>query len=254
MNIVKHSRRLISRPLTRIRRTGAGWLLRHHATALRRRLANANSLDERVAAARSCQPLRSNQKPGEITSLLERLDAMRPALVCEIGSDRGGTLALIASSARSGAEFLSIDLCFSISRHRVYHLLMHPTQRVTCLEADSHSPRTLDRVVDWLRGRKFDFLFIDGDHTYDGVKRDYEMYAPLVRPGGIIAFHDIVPDFRTRFGVPTPRDVGEVPRFWSELKANPPGRLEELVEDPDQDGYGIGVLWVEPPSRVEHAQ
>ena len=32
-----------------------------------------------------------------------------------------------------------------------------------------------------------DFLFLDGDHSYEGVRRDFENYAPLVRPGGIVA-------------------------------------------------------------------
>jgi len=33
-------------------------------------------------------------------------------------------------------------------------------------------------------------LWIDGDHTYEGVKADFEAWAPLVIPGGIVAFHD----------------------------------------------------------------
>jgi predicted O-methyltransferase YrrM len=37
---------------------------------------------------------------------------------------------------------------------------------------------------------KISALFIDGDHSYLGVKRDIELYAPRVVPGGIIAFHD----------------------------------------------------------------
>lgn len=36
----------------------------------------------------------------------------------------------------------------------------------------------------------FDFLHIDGDHRYEGVKADYLKYAPIVRPGGVIAMHD----------------------------------------------------------------
>lgn len=36
-----------------------------------------------------------------------------------------------------------------------------------------------------------DFLFIDGDHAYEGVKADFEMYSPLVRKGGLVALHDI---------------------------------------------------------------
>ncbi|MEO0196406.1 MAG: class I SAM-dependent methyltransferase [candidate division WOR-3 bacterium] len=45
-----------------------------------------------------------------------------------------------------------------------------------------------------LGNSKLDFLFIEGNHSYEGVKMDFEMYFPLVRKGGIIAFHDIVKD------------------------------------------------------------
>ncbi len=38
--------------------------------------------------------------------------------------------------------------------------------------------------------REYDLLLIDGDHSYDGVRQDFENYAPLVRKGGIILFDD----------------------------------------------------------------
>ena len=75
------------------------------------------------------------------------------------------------------------------------------------------------------------------------------MYSPLVRKGGAIAFHDIVPDFRTRFGTPTTNDVGEVPAFWTELKHRV-GKTREFVEDASQDGYGIGLLEWEGTGRA----
>lgn len=37
---------------------------------------------------------------------------------------------------------------------------------------------------------KIDLLFIDGDHTFDGVKNDYERYSKYVRDEGIIVFDD----------------------------------------------------------------
>ena len=37
-----------------------------------------------------------------------------------------------------------------------------------------------------------DFLFIDGNHDYEAVLQDYEQWSPKVRPGGVIAFHDVV--------------------------------------------------------------
>ena len=57
---------------------------------------------------------------------------------------------------------------------------------------------------------------------------------------GVIALHDIVPDFKTRYGVATGADVGEVPKFWAHLKKEV--RTFELVQDPEQDGMGIGVV------------
>ena len=37
-----------------------------------------------------------------------------------------------------------------------------------------------------------DLLFIDGNHDYEAVLQDYEQWSPLVKPGGTIAFHDVV--------------------------------------------------------------
>lgn len=75
----------------------------------------------------------------------------------------------------------------------------------------------------------FDFLFIDGDHSYEGVKRDYEMYSRLVRKGGLIAFHDICEH---------PVESGcEVKKFWDELV----GEKEEFISEPKTWG-GIGVI------------
>ena len=36
----------------------------------------------------------------------------------------------------------------------------------------------------------FDFIFVDGDHSREGVYRDLSLYYPKVRSGGIIAGHD----------------------------------------------------------------
>ena len=37
---------------------------------------------------------------------------------------------------------------------------------------------------------KIDFLFLDGDHTEKGFKKDYDLYFPLLRKGGVIICHD----------------------------------------------------------------
>lgn len=58
----------------------------------------------------------------------------------------------------------------------------------------SHTPQAVKKLYNFTDG--IDFLFIDGDHTYQGVLTDWLLYAPLVKRGGIIAFHDsCCPDF-----------------------------------------------------------
>lgn len=49
---------------------------------------------------------------------------------------------------------------------------------------------TSDDAISQLRGSKYDFIYIDGLHTYEGVKRDIENYLPLVKSGGHIGGHD----------------------------------------------------------------
>jgi len=72
-------------------------------------------------------------------------------------------------------------------------------------------------------------VFIDGDHTYDGVKADFEMYSPLGRPGGVIALHDIAyPNC-------------DVPRFWSEI--SPRYTAKSIIHQRGPTGMGIGVIW-----------
>lgn len=94
-------------------------------------------------------------------------------------------------------------------------------QEIHLLRADSHNSKTLNMVKEILNGEGLDFLFINGDHTYEGVKKDFEMYSPLVREGGVITFHDIVPG--------PPESVGGVPRFWNEIKCN--YNFFEIVEN-----------------------
>lgn len=106
--------------------------------------------------------------------------------------------------------------------------------KINLVREDSHNKETLQEIKKILDGRKLDFLFIDGDHTYTGVKRDFELYKQLVRKGGIIAFHDIAPhSLETKC---------EVNKFWNEIKNN--YEYQEFVEDWKQNWAGIGLIKV----------
>ena len=81
--------------------------------------------------------------------------------------------------------------------------------------------------VKWLNenaSRKFEVIFIDGDHSYEGVKRDFESSLPLLKDGGYVIFHDIN-------SIGCPGVVG----LWNEIKN------EKCIEFVRSNTCGIGI-------------
>ena len=116
----------------------------------------------------------------------------------EIGTDQGGTFAIWSklSDSNDGIR-ISVDLphgpyglnTFNVEERDSY--LKSLGKNVTTIHGSSHEESIKERVRSILNGEELDFLFIDGDHTYEGVKKDYEMYKEFVKNGGWIGFHDI---------------------------------------------------------------
>jgi predicted O-methyltransferase YrrM len=185
--------------------------------------------------------LAASQQLDEILAFLDRAAELRPRTVCEIGTSAGGTLYLLTRVAADDAVIVSVDLEIPPHLAAARRRLARAGQQVVSLAGDSHSDAMRDRVRQALAGRPLDVLFIDGDHSYEGVKRDWELYSPLVRPGGLIGLHDVHEDYATSRGTQTAAISGEVPRLWRELREG--RRTEELIADPGQDGYGIGVVY-----------
>lgn len=65
----------------------------------------------------------------------------------------------------------------------------------------SHDPATVHKAHQHFAGG-VDLLFIDGDHQYASVLTDWLLYSPLVRPGGLVAFHDVALTVEGHYGVP----------------------------------------------------
>jgi predicted O-methyltransferase YrrM len=181
-----------------------------------------------------------SQVKEEIAELVRILARRQPRIILEVGTARGGTLFLFAKISSPDAVIIGIDLPggrfgggYPEWRVSLYESFAMQNQKISLIREDSHDLCTLKMVEKILGNRKLDFLFIDGDHTYDGVKSDFQMYGSLVDEGGVIAFHDIVPG--------SCDVVGGVPRFWNEIKH----RFEfiELVRNWKQGGFGIGVIY-----------
>lgn len=181
------------------------------------------------------------QNLAELLGLSRLVGEMKPRRVCEIGTFRGGTLFVWCQLAAHDAKIFSIDLPGgqfgggydqrSVPFFRSFAL---PGQRMSFLAGSSHDETIRREFEAELDNEFLDFLFIDGDHTYEGVKQDFEFYSRRVRPGGLIAFHDIL----KREDFP---DIG-VHRFWNELKRDYEHR-EFVDESNGRRPIGIGVVF-----------
>jgi cephalosporin hydroxylase len=235
--------RELTRELTRALR-----LPLHRRHALRRLgalHARPRSIEELVDAAldlgtRGWVKVKAQQIRSEILRLAEVVRALEPRVVLEIGTAKGGTLLLWTQLA--SAHVISCDLRVPGYRRALYERFPPPGSRcrVTLLEGNSHEPEFRARVEQALGGDPVDFLFIDGDHTEAGVSADYRDYRGLVRPGGLLAFHDIVEK--------QPFPDNQVQHLWKRLRSEPGS--EEIVEDPEQCGFGIGLLRVPVAARL----
>lgn len=169
----------------------------------------------------------------EITELCKILKTRKIGTLLEIGTDMGGTLFLLSRMASPKARILSINLPYSRLdarcmkyRNLLYRAFATKNQKIYLLTADSHSEKTIQKVRALTKGG-IDFLFIDGDHSYEGVRKDFEMYSPLVKKGGLIGFHDI-----------TNNDT--VGKYWSELKKR---HRSKGIEHTKGSGFGIGLIY-----------
>jgi len=177
------------------------------------------------------------QNSAEIEDLYKTVRDLAPMRVLEIGTARGGTLYLWTQAATADATIVSVDLpegqfggAYPVCRIPFYQAFKQPGQELYLLRKDSHQANTVEEVNNLFNKHLIDFAFIDGDHTYGGVKADFLNYGPLVRPGGLIGIHDILP----RPDLP----AIQVDRFWNETKGK--YNTREII-GPDESGRKIGI-------------
>lgn len=177
-------------------------------------------------------PAPAHQNLVEIAALWRHVAERPHARVLEIGSLYGGTL-WYWSHLPGIATLVAVDLpskspavADGVRTARAsWDGWFSPLVEFVDVPADSQDPATLDRVAAAAAG-PLDFVFIDGDHTYDGVRADWLAWSPLVRPGGVVAFHDTWPNLD--------RHEPGVVAWVDELRHQVPS-----VEWTDPDGVGI---------------
>lgn len=181
------------------------------------------------------------QKAGEFIPLLHEVQEKNPKVILEIGLGNGGT-AWAWSKIQGLEHLILVDMpsgpwggMTEDSTKRVLSYIAENTRaKVTYISGNSQNAECLEAVKTALDGQFIDFLMIDGDHSYAGVKTDFLTYSPFVSAGGLIAFHDICEH--------PPEAKCEVKKLWDEIKETAPeDSRKEWIEEPKTWG-GVGLL------------
>lgn len=159
--------------------------------------------------------IRCEQHKREIEWFIGHLRAGDRILV--IGSKHGGVESLIKSRI-SDVTTVSVDI--SPQEDNRHAMIVGNSSNLDIQNRISqHGP--------------FDIVFIDGDHSYAGVRADWE-YTQSLNPR-LIAFHDIATAVKHR------REGCEVDRLWSEIKSSGFRTSEKIVGC----GWGgLGLVWL----------
>lgn len=145
-------------------------------------------LDCIIDAMRETELLQAAQ---ELVWLYPFFKKLNPRTVLEIGVHQGGTMMVWHGFCKllpkiKNRLFVGVDINTSKIRPNI-----HTAYTTKIVSVDTMANHAMALVETALEGREVDFLYIDGEHKYEFVKNDYEKFSPLVRSGGIIAFHDV---------------------------------------------------------------
>jgi cephalosporin hydroxylase len=143
------------------------------------------------------------QNPEEIAALCLLLRGHGPRdTYLEIGSAGGGTCRFIHQEVGLG-RVLSLD-DGQHPRAGEQEENFAAIGGVTRFTGDSHAPEAAAFLAEEVGGPVLDIAFVDGDHSYAGVRQDVDLVLPYCRSGALLILHDT-------------RECAGVERTWLQL-------------------------------------
>ena len=127
----------------------------------------------------------------EAAFLYRLVGEAKPRTAVEIGRFRGGSTLLIASALEEGVlHSYDVDTRQRDSGNELDRELVAALERyglVRKVRLHVQDSRTAEPPAE-----SIDLLFVDGDHSEEGVRADFDRWSPLLAPGGHLLFHDAI--------------------------------------------------------------
>jgi cephalosporin hydroxylase len=142
------------------------------------------------------------QYPQDIIAAQEIIWQLKPDAIIETGIAHGGSLIFYASMLEligGDGHVLGIDI--DIRAHNRAEIERHPLfKRITMLQGSSIDDQIAQQVHAFARGKQRVMVVLDSNHTHDHVRKELELYAPLVTKGSyLIVFDTVVEDMPDHF-------------------------------------------------------
>lgn len=154
------------------------------------------------------------QYPQDVLAMQEIIWQVQPDLIIETGIAHGGSLVMYASllSLMGHGEVLGIDV--DIRAHNREAIESHPMAgRIRMIEGSSIAPDVVSEVKASAQGKGRVMVVLDSNHTHAHVRRELELYAPLVTKGSyLVVFDTVIEDMPADYFTDRPWGHGDNPK------------------------------------------
>lgn len=167
-------------------------------------------------------------------------------VIVEIGGEFGMSASMFCLGAHKSVKIMTVDLFPGelLKQHQ-----SNLTEAGFEKRSDQWQGNSRDAAQKW-HDAAIDLLFLDGDHSYEGVLADLNNWTPFVKAGGVVVLHDVAVD-TNRMPHPLHYEVKRALDAWQNKQPTQVWKVDRSVDSTVVlQRVGIAVKWETPQTKV----